>query len=830
MKSYDLAKYYPIQSIKDDFIVNGDGGITFGFEVLLPQSYMVSPEQLDAIHKGFVDTLKILPSGSVFQQINFFYIKEYEAEIEGKPFTKKNNERFFSSRNVLNHYCDIYFTVKNDVNVITNSQKNSLLQALDYVFKKTTKDLKEEYTLIQSYAERISSSLKNIKGLVFNRIGSNTLKVKNYQYVSQNYDKTYFDVSKEIVPPINFDGNVVQIGNKFTKILSIIGNPTELQTSKIPNNIKNDAFTKKVDPSSSVGLPTSLLYPINVGFLENHVTVLTVTLLDPEKTKSYLSGLKRDAMTMNFLPGLGAEAKLVSNEADEFLEELAKNDFKIAKYAYSVILSSSDKKELELIVNNALSAISTIGFSSYVENVEALNLFFSNIPGNGRVNYRSNLNIHTLGTCMTLLTKESVRKNDPCGYSFVDRNGNPTIVDLWFAPKKKKIITARNRAVFAATGVGKSFLFNTMMCEEYSQGFHIMVIDIGYSYKKLVNLFGGLHFDASNKDLLQFNLFEFEKDQYGNYLIGDNLNEDATDKVIFISTILLKIWKRNKEASNEEITLLKELIIDYYKYVNLSKKFPSLTDFSIYVESNLDKDSYQKNSKYFDYNSLILCLKPYTKGEYKDLFNAQKNLDMINNRLIIFDLEAIKRNEDIMPLVMLVVIELILSKIKKLKQDTPKVLYIDEAFDFISKGSGIDEFIAYLYRTIRKKEGAVCLATQSSKYLDNCSNSVRDSIIANTSIKILLDHSADKGSYKGLKDNWSFSDYEIEVLDTVKKTDYEFLIKMGDHISVYRLIESPENFALYNSDADHNAKIYAMFEKTGNMQACIEEYNRKYLK
>lgn len=82
------------------------------------------------------------------------------------------------------------------------------------------------------------------------------------------------------------------------------------------------------------------------------------------------------------------------------------------------------------------------------------------------------------------------------------------------------------------------------------------------------------------------------------------------------------------------------------------------------------------------------------------MLNATENIDIVNDDLIAFDMEDAAKKE-YFPLVAIITLQMVIDKIKK-REGVNKELIIDEALDFLSDDK-FGDFIAYLYRTFRKK-------------------------------------------------------------------------------------------------------------------------------
>ena len=139
-----------------------------------------------------------------------------------------------------------------------------------------------------------------------------------------------------------------------------------------------------------------------------------------------------------------------------------------------MIINDPDRSSLIRKISLAQQGFSFMNQSScYVENAELCNLFFSNIPGNARSNYRGFINTTKQAICY--LQKDSIYISDLQGHLYNDRFGNPALINLW----NNKALNNRNKIVIGPSGSGKSFWLNNYIYQSYSLGNDITIIDIG---------------------------------------------------------------------------------------------------------------------------------------------------------------------------------------------------------------------------------------------------------------------------------------------------------------------------------------------------------------
>src|SRR5690606_472996 len=94
------------------------------------------------------------------------------------------------------------------------------------------------------------------------------------------------------------------------------------------------------------------------------------------------------------------------------------------------------------------------------------------------------------------------------GIKLTDRiNNYPIHVDFVFEPKKLGLISNYNMYVVGPSGSGKSFFTNSYMRHLLVHGHHAVIVDMGRSYKRLCELYGGIFIDFDEENPLQFNPF-----------------------------------------------------------------------------------------------------------------------------------------------------------------------------------------------------------------------------------------------------------------------------------------------------------------------------------
>jgi hypothetical protein len=118
--------------------------------------------------------------------------------------------------------------------------------------------------------------------------------------------------------------------------------------------------------------------------------------------------------------------------------------------------------------------------------------------------------------------------------------------------------------------------------------------------------------------------------------------------------------------------------------------------------------------KDFDVENFLYVLRPYYKGgEFDYLLNATENLELLRERFIVFELDNIKDHPILFPVVTIIIMEVFISKMRKLK-GVRKMILIEEAWKAIAK-EGMAEYIKYLFKTVRKFYGEAIVVNAGSR-------------------------------------------------------------------------------------------------------------------
>ena len=824
-KAVDISEIMPIQMITDDVIVNGNGDLTVGYRIFLPEVFTLSKADATYIHDRLEGLLKMLPVGTVIHQQSFYYTGTYYNDEFTANVLKSENMKHFNGKAIINSYTNLYITFSNSevrMGLRKGSSTTSLLRKLNYPFNRPYKKYKERLEEIEPSILNFENGLSSITQFSIRKMDSTMLNNAIYDFINVSYANPTEDATSEVVNPIMVtkEGDM-KIGDQLIGMLSLTVEGENLHTLETPSTGNAKAYGSSIELPENIKSKCSMIYPLSLGLPFDHIVNTIIEITDSDTTQSVISTEHRG---LNLLAIFYPPAKDKQDEQILFKKELTMFNHQTAYTAFNVILNDPVKNSLVRKIALAQQGFSFMNHSTcYVENAELANLFFCSIPGNARSNYRGFVNTTKQALCY--LQKESVYLSDLTGHIYCDRFGNPSKINFWSYPG----LNNRNRILIGPSGSGKSFWINDYAQQSHVLGHDLVIIDIGGSYKSMIMLNGGKYFDSSKPKTFAFNPFLCERDRNGQYIYIDNSGdaEDAEDLLKTISAILSYIWKKNAPISAAEGAILKKTIIAFYEYINTSGKiFPCLTAYRDFLQDVYSKNMTSFIQRTFEIEELLLMLEPYADGEFSYLLNATENIDIVNDRFIAFDMENAAKKE-YFPLVTIITLQMVTEKIKK-REGVSKELIIDEALDFLSDDK-FGDFIGYLYRTFRKKEGSIMIAAQNVLFLKNCPKMIRDSILINNDTKTILDHSQYRSELPNLRDILSLSEEEIHMIDSLQRKDEgsvwrEFFVKLGNDAYVFRNEVSLFASVAYDSRQSTVVRLRKLFEETGSTYTAINRY------
>lgn len=790
-----LDDILPIYSVEQDMILSKMGDITLAYRLALPEIFTLSTSDYENLHQIWVRAIKLLPVRTLLHKQDWFVAEQFQGDFEKEQdFLSRSSERFFQGRSYLSHHCYLFLSLSPLGRKRVNSYFSSLLrkhivpvETLDPAFAKSFTSVCAQFINVLSDSGLIRCE----------RIEGDRLEELINQYLVLDSDGVKRD--------LDFSEGV-RVGEKYCELFTL----SDLYDfpTYCGSRIRYEPYSTEAG-SFPVGFTAALGQLLPCDHIYNQYVMV-------EDVGEVAKQLEKRRLRFQSLSLYGRENQVAKEATEAFLQQMVQQQQMPVRVHFNILAWTNNKSEQQVVRNACIAALSSIDVCPKIETVGAPQIFWAGIPGNAAdlpVNETALL-FAQQAACFLHQETQYHSSVSSFGIRLGDRiSGRPLQVDLSDEPIKQGIISNRNKFILGPSGSGKSFFTNHLLRSYYYQGTHIVLVDIGHSYKGLCELLGGTYFSYTDTQRIAFNPFHGEPDQ---------------EKKESIKALLVTLWKKDSEAfSRSEYVALSNALQLYYQKEIDNRSFDSFyeflsNDFVKIVRADGVKDSD------FDLSNFLYVLRPYYKGgEFDYLLNATDNLDLLNQRLIVFELDTIKDHPILFPVVTIIIMELFLAKIRRLK-GVRKIILIEEAWKAIAK-AGMAEYIRYLYKTIRKHYGEPIVVTQE---LDDILSSeiVKQTIIAMSDCKILFDQSRYEQQFKDVQALLGLSEKEKMLVlslnkanEAGKKYKEVFISLGGRYARVYRVEVSLEEYLTYTTEEKEKLQVMRAFEQTGNMETAIKK-------
>jgi conjugation system TraG family ATPase len=799
----DLFDILPVYGVEHNAIVSKMGDVTVAFKVELPELFTMSNDEYEAFHHAWIKAIKVLPVNTILHKQDWFTEAKYKPEFakEDNSFLSRSSERFFNERPYLDHQCYILLTKKPANRKVSSSLFSSLL-------KKTI--VPEEsinpkhYHDFMNYIGQFQKILSDSGFITLKELGDDALVGIILQYLNLGNDNV-------AIRDIEFKPEW-KIGENHCQLYTIAD--AEFVPALCGSRINYDKYSTD-KTKFSVGFAS----PIGQLLSCNHIYNQYVFIEDVQKT---IQKLESKRLRLQSLSAYSRENFISKESTDAFLNEAISEQRLPVKAHFNLLAWTANKDELKNLRNLCSSALTQMDATPKIETEGSAQIFWAGIPGNA-ADFPMNDTFDTFSpqACCFFNLETNYRSSvSPIGIRLGDRlSGKPVHVDISDEPMDKGICTNRNKFILGPSGSGKSFFTNHMVRSYYEKGTHIVLVDVGHSYKGLCDMVNGYYFTYSETKPIKFNPFYIGE--------GDNLD---TEKKESIKTLLLALWKKDNETFNrsEYVALSNALQLYFDKVSKDEDLFPCFDTFYDFLKDEfvtiLKGDNVK--DKDFDVSNFLYVLRPYYRGgEFDYLLNAKENLDLLQQRFIVFELDNIKDHPILFPVVTIIIMEVFISKMRKLK-GIRKMILIEEAWKAIAK-EGMAEYIKYLFKTVRKFFGEAIVVTQEVEDIIS-SPVVKQAIINNSDCKILLDQSKYQNKFDQIQELLGLTEKEKALVLSINKANdptkkyKEVFISLGGVLSkVYRTEVSPEEYLAYTTEEKEKVKVQAAALKFGSIEKGI---------
>lgn len=290
----------------------------------------------------------------------------------------------------------------------------------------------------------------------------------------------------------------------------------------------------------------------------------------------------------------------------------------------------------------------------------------------------------------------------------------------------------------------------------------------------------------------------------------------------------LCIMEKFKKELYENSFLIKiEKQIDYLEVQKRRLRVKELS-FNSYYEFALERipQIIAQEKISFGIRDFAAILKQfYRGGELETTLNSDLNVNLFDERFIVFEIDKIKDDPVLFPIVVLIIMDVFLQKMRIKKGR--KALIIEEAWKAIASPT-MAEYIKYLYKTVRKFHGIAGVVTQELNDVID-SPIVKEAIINNSDVKVLLDQTKFKDRYDeiaailGLTQIQRQQIFTVNSLNNREGRNYfkEVWICRGQNSDVYGVEEPPECYWAYTTERTEKEALKIYLSYYGNMREAI---------
>ena len=825
LKTSTLESKFPLLRVENNCIISKFADITAAYRVTLPELFTLTGEEYEALHGAWLKALKVLPDYTVVHKQDFFIEERYTAPNDGseRSFLARSYERHFNERPYLRHTCYLFVTKTTPERIRQTSASSVLCRG--FIVPREMRDT-DAVTRFLEAAEQMERIL-NDSGLV------RVERLTEAEIVGTADDAgllaRYFALSDERRPVVNedirLDPGTMRIGDKYLSMHTL----SDLDV--LPQSVATDFRYERLSTDRS-DCRLSFAAPVGLLLSCNHVYNQVIFLDDHDET---LKRLEASARNMNSLAAYSRSNAINREWIEMYLNEAHSQGLRSVRCHCNVMTWAESESELKRIRNDVGSQLALMGCTPHHNTVDVPVLFWAAIPGN-EADFPAEESFYTfLDQALCLFNGETNYRSSlsPFGIKMSDRlSGIPIHLDISDLPMKRGVITNRNKFILGPSGSGKSYLTNHLVRQYWEQGAHILLVDTGNSYQGLCSL---IHAKTKGRDGVYFTYTEEAPIAFNPFYVEDGVYD--VEKRESLKTLLLTLWKRESEepTRSEEVALSNAVNLYLSKLRTDRSIVPSFDTFYEFVETDYRRLLEQKRvrEKDFDLANFLNVLEPYYKGgEYDYLLNSDKQLDLLDKRFIVFELDNISSNRTLLPVVTLIIMETFISKMRRLK-GVRKMILIEECWKALTSAN-MSAYIRYLFKTVRKYFGEAVVVTQE---VDDIISSpiVKESIINNADCKILLDQRKYLSKFDGIQRLLGLTDKEraqilsINLSNDPKRRYKEVWIGLGGvQSAVYATETSVEEYLTYTTEESEKMQVMELAGKLGgDIEAAIRQLARE---
>lgn len=832
IKGNKVENVFPLWKFDKGFLISKTADITACFELSLPEVFTMEGTEYENLHKAFVTAMRDLPDYCIVHKQDIFHKEENKSEEdEQESFLSKAYKRHFARRQRILHKCHLYISLCSKESMTSTSVFSSLCKNRLIPKEQVNERRMEDFNdAIKRFMQILGE-----RGVVSRALTEDELLGSDERFgIIEQYMNLDFSGKSTVMNDIHVEDGTLMVGDKYVSCYSIAN------LDAVPQEVSTHSLNRKLSNPPSFFMAQS--YPENLCLLLDFDHIYNQYFFLGNNKETLKKIQNKGKLQQSF--SVGSRENSINLERNEqYLDEAYEDQRRTVKCAFNILCWDCNWERL-LKKNSAIdTALSNINCCDKTKTEKIVpQVYWGGIPG-ASSQYPYELSFLTFleqGCCFLCLDTnygDKVGKDD-FGMYLTDRiSGVPVRIDLDDYPKKVGWIDNRNKVIIGPSGSGKSFYTNNMVRQYYEQGCHVVLVDVGDSYQGLCKMINeesegrdGIYYTYTEEHPLSFNPFYDPKYEYP---------EEKKEQLL---TLIKTLWKGDKELTNTESTHIKVCIYNYIDIICKDRTIrPCFNSFYTYLMKSFKsyiQDSVQVRLENFDVDDMIQVLRPFAKGGmFEHLLNSNEELNLLDKRFIVFELDNIKDNKTLFPIVTLIIMSTFMDKIRRLDSNQRKLMLIEEAWQAIAK-EGMATFIGYLYRTARKHFGEIAIVTQEPDDLVG-NKYIKDIMVTQSHCKILLDLRDFKEKVQIIQEILSLSKKEQDILFSVnnnldfsKRSRYkEVFISLRNYCAVYGVEVSKEEYCTYTTDKEEKGEILRLIKENNNsIRKAIPEYIKTHWK
>ena len=696
-------------------------------------------------------------------------------------------------------------------------------------------------------------------------------KFLNKQEASEYVDRFFaMNFKNKVVSMSNFkvDEESIDMGDKRCKVYSLV----DVDCANLPAAIR---------PFTNIEVNNTSM-PVDLVSLVDNIPGAEVVVYNQIV---YMPNQKRELALLDKKKNRHASMPNPSNQMavediKRVQEVVARENKQLVYTHYNLVVAVSPDTDLQKCTNHLENSFGRMGIHISKRAYNQLELFVNSFPGNcyGMSDeYDRFLTLGDAASCLMYKEKIQHSEDTPLKIYYTDRQGVPVAIDITGKEGRNKLTDNSNFFCLGPSGSGKSFHMNSVVRQLWEQNTDVVMVDTGNSYEGLCEYVGGKYICYTEEKPITMNPFRINREE---------LNVEKTG---FLKNLVLLIWKGSQgTVSKTEDRLIDQVITEYYDtYFNGFAGFtpPQREDLrkSLLIDDrnrsrqNADESEAQRDERLertinqieqrrkelkveslsfntfyefsvqripdicsensisgIDISTYRYMMKDFYRGGNHDkTLNENMDSSLFDETFIVFEIDAIKDDPLLFPIVTLIIMDVFLQKMRIKKNR--KVLVIEEAWKAIASPL-MAEYIKYLYKTARKFWASVGVVTQEIQDIIG-SDIVKEAIINNSDVVMLLDQSKFKERFDTIKAILGLTDVDCKKIFTINRLENkegrsffrEVFIRRGSTSNVYGVEEPHECYMTYTTErAEKEALKLYKSELQCSHQEAIEAYCRDW--